>query len=243
MLERIDVALTPSAVVSGLAGSAVVVIDVLRATTTIVRALESGAAAVIPCLEPDDAIAVRRRLSRDRVLLGGERDSTRINGFDLDNSPASYTPDVCRGATIAFTTTNGTRAMQRVANAGARTTYCGALRNRLAVLKALEAGDETHALLVCAGNEGDVSLEDLLCAGAIAAAAVIRNPGIALSDGARAAALAFRMTGARLVDAVASGEHAHNLATKGFTGDILLAAELDVSDLVPLYRDGEIRPL
>jgi 2-phosphosulfolactate phosphatase len=243
MLERIDVALTPSAVVSGLSGSAVVVIDVLRATTTIVRALESGARAVIPCLEPDDAIAVKRRLNRENVLLGGERDSVRISGFDLDNSPSSYTPTICRDATIAFTTTNGTRAMQRVANAGARTTFCGALRNRLAIVKALESAETTHALLVCAGNEGDISLEDLLCAGAIAAAAVARNPNIALSDGARAAALAFRMTGARIVDAVASGEHAHNLAVKGFVGDILLAGELDVSDLVPLYRDGEIRPL
>lgn len=241
MIERIEVAFFPSAVPVGLLGSAVVVIDVLRATTTIVHALENGARAIVPCLEPDDAIAVRHRLGRAGVLLGGERDSTRIAGFDLDNSPASYTAEICRDAVIAFTTTNGTRALQRVANAGASTIFCGALRNRHAIVEALEATGAKNVLLVCAGNEGDISLEDLLCAGAIAYVAAVRSPGTVLSDGARAAALAFRMSAARLTDAIATGSHAQTLAAKGFLDDILLAAKIDASDVVPIYRDGEIR--
>lgn len=241
MLSRIDVAFVPSAVPLGLNGSAVVVIDVLRATTTIARALENGAQAIVPCLEPDEAIAVRNRLGRDGVLLGGERDSVRIAGFDLDNSPASYTRERCAGKTIAFTTTNGTRALQRVANAGAQTIFCGAFRNRQAIVEALEETGTARALLVCAGNEGDISLEDLLCAGAIGYVAASRNPALVLSDGARAAALAFRMSATRLTDAVASGLHAQNLVEKGFLDDVLLAAQVDASDVVPLYRDGEIR--
>jgi phosphosulfolactate phosphohydrolase-like enzyme len=167
MIERIDVAVTPASVQAGLRGIAVVVIDVLRATTTVVRALENGASAIIPCLEPDDAIAVRARIGRDRVLLGGERGNTRISGFDLDNSPASYGPDVVDGKTIAFTTTNGTRALQRVGHAGATAVFCGALTNRGAVVAALLASDAREALLVCAGHEGEFSLEDYICAGAI----------------------------------------------------------------------------
>ncbi|GAC1408383.1 MAG: 2-phosphosulfolactate phosphatase family protein [Candidatus Velthaea sp.] len=240
MIERIDVAVTPASVPLGLRGAAVVVIDVLRATTTITRALANGALAVIPCLEPEDAIAVRNRVGRDRVLLGGERDSHKISGFDLDNSPRSYARDVVHGKTIAFTTTNGTRALSRVGHAGASVVLCGALINRRAVVRAIEAADAQEALLVCAGHEGTFSLEDFLCAGAIVDAFVQRHPHIVLSDGGRAAALTYRTSAARIADAVASGEHAQALAASGFRDDILAAATLDVADVVPVFRNGEL---
>lgn len=240
MIERIDVAVTPAAAPIGLRGSLVVVIDVLRATTTIVRALEAGAASVVPCLEPEDAVGLRNRVGRERVLLGGERDSRKIIGFDLDNSPASYAPDVVRGKSIAFTTTNGTRALQRVSHAGAAGVYCAAFVNRRAVVSTLIAADARDVLLVCAGDDGNFSLEDFLCAGALADGLLADQPAIALSDAARAAALTYRTSAARLADAVASGEHAMDLAAKGFRDDILSAAHLDVSDVVPAYRDGEL---
>ena len=160
MIARVDVAVTPSAVAIGLRGLVVVVIDVLRATTTITRALESGAVTIIPCLEPEDAIAVRNRVGRDRVLLGGERESRKINGFDLDNSPASYTPALVTGKTVAFTTTNGSRALQRVGHAGATAVLCGALTNRRALVNALATIDAREALLVCSGQDGEFSFED-----------------------------------------------------------------------------------
>jgi 2-phosphosulfolactate phosphatase len=240
MIERIDVAVTPASVQAGLRGIAVVVIDVLRATTTVVRALENGASAIIPCLEPDDAIAVRARIGRDRVLLGGERGNTRISGFDLDNSPASYGPDVVDGKTIAFTTTNGTRALQRVGHAGATAVFCGALTNRAAVVAALLASDAREALLVCAGHEGEFSLEDYICAGAIVNGVMHAAPEITVSDAARAAALVYRAGEPRLADAIASGEHAASLVAKGFHADILTAASIDTSTILPVYRDGEL---
>lgn len=240
MIHRIDVAVTPVGVAIGLRGIAVVVIDVLRATTTIVRALEAGAAAVIPVLEPEDATAVRSRIGRDRVLLGGERDAQKIIGFDLDNSPASYTPEVVANKTIAFTTSNGTRALQRVGHSGAATVLCAALVNRNAVVKALENTHATEGLLVCAGQDGAFSFEDFLCAGAIASAFLERRPEAELSDAARAAAVMFRGASPRLADAVASGTHAQMLADKGFGEDILACADIDTSEFVPIYRDGEI---
>jgi 2-phosphosulfolactate phosphatase len=233
MIARVNVAVTPSAVAIGLRGLVVVVIDVLRATTTITRALEHGAQAVIPCLEPEDAIAVRNRIGRDRVLLGGERESHKINGFDLDNSPASYETTIVMGKTVAFTSTNGTRALQRVGHAGAIGVLCGSLNNRAAVVSALAGVDAREALLVCAG-------QDFFCAGAIASACSEQFPDVALSDAALAAAVTFRNGEHRVADAIASGEHAQSLAALGYQSDIVDAARLDISLVVPAYRDGEI---
>jgi 2-phosphosulfolactate phosphatase len=240
MIARVNVAVTPSAVSVGLRGLVVVVIDVLRATTTITRALENGAQTIVPCLEPEDAIAVRNRIGRDRVLLGGERESRKITGFDLDNSPASYESPIVNGKTVAFTTTNGTRALQRVGHAGATAVLCASLNNRNAVVVALGAVDAREALLVCAGQDGEFSFEDFFCAGAVASMCSERYPGIALSDAALAAAVTFRNGADRVADAIASGEHAQSLATLGFRSDIVDAARLDISAVVPIYRDGEI---
>src|SRR5260221_2263163 len=100
-----------------LRGGVAVVIDVLRATSTIVHALAAGAKAVIPCGEIDEARQVAARSPAGSVLLGGERKGLRIPGIDLGNSPTDYTPDVVTGKKIIFTTTNGTRALIRARDA------------------------------------------------------------------------------------------------------------------------------
>jgi 2-phosphosulfolactate phosphatase len=174
------------------------------------------------------------------VLLGGERESRKISGFDLDNSPASYTSAVVGGKTVAFTTTNGTRALQRVGHAGAVAVLCGSLNNRDAIVSSLGTIDAKEALLVCAGQDGEFSFEDFFCAGGIASACTERFPNIAFSDAALAAAVTFRSGEDRIADAIASGEHAQSLAALGFRDDIFDAARLDVSRVVPVYRDGEI---
>jgi 2-phosphosulfolactate phosphatase len=240
MITRIDVAVTPSTVAIGLRGLVVVVIDVLRATTTITHALENGAQTVIPCLEPEDAIAVRNRVGRDRVLLGGERESKKIVGFDLDNSPASYDRAIVSGKTVAFTTTNGTRALQRVGHAGATAVLCGSLINREAVVTALGAIDAREALLVCAGQDGEFSFEDFFCAGAIADQCLTRFPDVSISDAGLAAVVTFRNGQHHIADAIGSGEHAQALAALGFGDDIKAAAQIDTIAIVPTYRDGEI---
>src|SRR3990167_11479727 len=89
-----------------LAGWTAVVIDVLRASTTILYALEAGAAEVIPCLEIEDALKIAGSMPRSQVVLGGERGGLPIDGFDLGNSPLEYDPSAVSGKTIVFTTTN-----------------------------------------------------------------------------------------------------------------------------------------
>ena len=143
---------------------AVVVIDVLRATTTIAFALAAGASEVIPCLEVDDARQLAAKYPAGTVLLGGERLGVRIEGFDLGNSPTEYTTDKVAKKTIIFTTTNGTRAMERCRQA--RRVLLGALVNRRAIAAAL--AQETNVDIVCAGTRGEVGLDDALTAGAIA---------------------------------------------------------------------------
>jgi 2-phosphosulfolactate phosphatase len=189
--------------------------------------------------EPDEAIAAMRRIGRDRVLLCGERNSRLIAGFDLDNSPASYTGEAVRGKTLAFTTTNGTRALIDAARDGA-IVYCGALLNREAIVRALLAGDAADVLLVCAGNEGTLSFEDLLCAGAIVAAVHRERRSVERSDAARVAMAIFESNAKRLTTALATGSHARSLRDAGFGDDVVACAAIDVLDVVPLYADAVI---
>ncbi len=148
-----------------LAGGVVVVIDVLRATTVIVHALAQGARAVVAAASVADArVTASRWLARER-LLGGERHGVRIEGFDLDNSPFSYGPEVVTGKTIIFTTTNGTRALHWAEQAAE--IRIGALANLSAVVESLK--QETRPVhLLCAGTDNRITGEDLLVAGAIA---------------------------------------------------------------------------
>jgi 2-phosphosulfolactate phosphatase len=147
-----------------LAGSTVAVIDLLRASTTICRALASGATAVVPCLEVADALAAAENEGRSNVVLGGERGGRRIDGFDLGNSPAEYTPEAVGGRRVFLTTTNGTRALDHARQA--RRVLVGALVNLSALVESLRT--EPRVDILCAGTDGHASREDLLVGGAIA---------------------------------------------------------------------------
>lgn len=145
-------------------GGVAVILDILRASTTIVHVLAHGAARVIPTGEIAEARRVAGGLPVGSVLLGGEREGLQIEGFDLDNSPFAYTPELVKGRTIVFTTTNGTRALLRSDRADR--VLIGSFVNLQAVVDDL-AQEDRPVHLVCAGTKGKVTLEDTLCAGAI----------------------------------------------------------------------------
>jgi 2-phosphosulfolactate phosphatase len=147
-----------------LRGEVAVVIDVLRASTTMIHALASGAEAVIPCREVEEARRIASDQPPGRVLLAGERQGLPIDGFDLGNSPNEFTPEVCRGKMIVMTTTNGTKALLACQEA-ARVLVAGFV-NLSATAKMLRAdGRPVH--IVCAGTDGHISFEDALLAGAL----------------------------------------------------------------------------
>jgi 2-phosphosulfolactate phosphatase len=148
---------------SDLAGSTVVVIDLLRASSTICQAFASGAAEVVPFLEVDGALVAAERAGRSSVVLGGERKGGKIPGFDLGNSPSEYTPAAIAGRPVFMTTTNGTRALDHARQA--KRIIVGAFLNLSAVAWSIQ--DDPRIELLCAGTDGGETREDILVAGAI----------------------------------------------------------------------------
>jgi 2-phosphosulfolactate phosphatase len=146
-----------------LADTAAIVIDLLRATSTICYALAAGAKEVVPFREIDETFAAAKHIGRDRVLLAGERRGLPIEGFDLGNSPAEFTPDRVTGRSVFITTTNGTQALHHAQ--AARRVLVGAIVNLSAIVASLR--DEPRVAILCAGTDGKETLEDILAAGAM----------------------------------------------------------------------------
>jgi 2-phosphosulfolactate phosphatase len=222
------------------AGGIAVVIDVLRASTTMITALAHGAASVLPVADVDEARRLAGELGQ-RALLGGERGGLRIPGFDLGNSPREYTAGRVAGQTVVITTTNGTAALH--ASRDAAEIVVGAIVNRTAVAEAVRrlAGNRGVVHLVCAGTDGAVTEEDILAAGAILDAA-----GATRLDAAAAAARErFRETirGATdpcipLAAALANSRGGRNLLAIGMKADIGDAAAIDTIPVVPRLDRG-----
>jgi 2-phosphosulfolactate phosphatase len=226
--------------VGATAGGIAVVIDVLRASTTIATALAHGAAAVRPVADLAAARALAAGLG-EGTLLGGERGGVRIPGFDLGNSPREYTPDRVAGRTIVITTTNGTAAVDACRDA--REVLVGAVVNRAAVAEAVRrlaasaGGDQVH--LVCAGTDGDITAEDVLAAGAILDAAGVEERGDTLDEAAVAARAFYRRVAASplpeeaLVAEFRRSPGGSNLVALGMEADLPVAAAIDSLMVVP----------
>ena len=236
MPRSINVHLLPALVEPHeLAGKTVVVIDVLRATTTIIHALAAGAKEVVPLLEVEEAQELARKLAPSAVL-GGERGGKRIAGFDLGNSPLEYTPVIVGGKTLVFTTTNGTRAMLRCRQA--RRILIAGFVNFSAVCR--ELAEEDVIEIVCAGTDGQVTREDTLLAGAIVEdCRRSQNEGWICNDQAEIAADAWRtavgtLSGRNpLAAALRESRGGRNLIEIGQENDIDIAAQIDRFDIVP----------
>jgi len=214
-----------------------VVIDVLRATTTIVHALAAGCVAVRPCAEVDEARALADSLPAGKVILGGERGGLPPEGFDLGNSPRTYTCRACKDTTLVFTTTNGTRAILRCEQASR--ILIAAFVNYSAVCEQLRQ-DKRPVYIVCAGTDGDITLEDTLLAGAIVEA-LTQRALIQLNDGARLAWDCFEQHGHYLDAALELGHGGQNLLALGLEEDIRDAARVDAVHLVPEVRHDPLR--
>lgn len=220
-----------------LTGGLAVVIDVLRATTTIVYALAAGCKAVRPCAEVEEAKVVAGGLRAGRVLLGGERGGRPLPGFDLGNSPAEYSSEVCRGTELVLTTTNGTRALLRATEA--ERVLLAAFVNFSAVCEQLRQ-DPRPLHIVCAGTDGEVALEDTLLAGALVdfLCGVV---DVRLNDSARVAWDCFEYHGQVLVGALELSRGGAILKDLGYDDDIRVAAQVDQFALVPELRREPLR--
>jgi 2-phosphosulfolactate phosphatase len=208
----VDVVFTPRGAAPAEVG---VVVDVIRATSTIARALASGYERVLCCAEIDDARALRAALPDS--LLGGERQAVRVEGFDVGASPREFLE--ARASTLILSTTNGTRAILETAERCARVVL-GSLLNLSAVASAAASDDVS---IVCAGFQGGFALDDAYCAGRIAK----------LVDGERThAAGAAALLADAFPDAL-DGLNARTYGPPGLEEDIAYCAQVDLLDVVP----------
>ncbi|WP_138431197.1 2-phosphosulfolactate phosphatase [Fodinibius saliphilus] len=143
---------------------AVVMIDVLRASSTMVTALHHGAKGVIPVGDMGDASKISHNLDSESFLMSGEKNGIKIDGYDFTNSPLEHTGEEIVNKTVILNTTNGTKAIRRSGHA--TQIIVGAFLNLNTIVDYLQQIDE-EVVLVCAGWRGRLSFEDLLCAGNI----------------------------------------------------------------------------
>lgn len=218
-----------------LRGRVAVVIDVLRATTTIAAALEHGARCVVPVA----SVGVAREMAgqREGSVLCGERGGVRPEGFTLGNSPLEYTRDAVEGRVCVLSTTNGTRAIHKAA--GADEVLIGSITNAAALCAYLRSLG-SDVVLVCSGTDGRVSLEDCLGAGLI-----VDRLGYSGDDSAVLMRDAYLGGNARyggLVGAIGSSYHARRLVDLGFIDDVRYCAGIDACGVVPRFgaESGEI---
>ena len=236
-----------------LAGSTVIVVDLLRASTTICHALHAGATCIIPFLEVVDTNDAVKSYDRCQLVLGGERNGLIIPRFDLGNSPAEYTADQVDGRIVLFTTTNGTRALHHASQA--KEVLIGAAVNALAVATAASAAPGRIDIL-CAGTDGQVTEEDLLAAGALAHRIYQIRPKCEWkSDAATTSAhhvweelvKAARIQGCNESDQLAhrliATQGGRNLIDIGKADDLPRCAQLDTLAVVPAWnrQTGQIR--
>ncbi|MGH7671950.1 MAG: 2-phosphosulfolactate phosphatase, partial [Gemmatimonadales bacterium] len=224
---KIDVYFTPLGLNAGdLSGRGVVVIDVLRATSSIVTALASGAKAVVPAATSEEAVRLTANLERDGIVLAGERRMLKIEGFGLGNSPREMTPEAVGGKTVFLSTTNGTPALV-VAQGGDPVLVAAAL-NFSAVAERAHAvfAQRGDLVIICAGRERQFALEDAYTAGRLIKAVKKGVRKLALNDAAQVALdLAAQQGGWR--DAFAASDAARQLAEVGLGDDVTFCAQPD----------------
>lgn len=216
-----------------------VVIDVLRATSVIVHAFLHGIKEVIPVKTVEEALNKFEEFSKEEALLGGERDSQRINGFHLGNSPREYTPERIKDKRLIFTTTNGTRAFSSVSPA--KRVIIGSFLNINAVVeKCLEEG--LDVFIFPAGDEGNFSLEDNVCGGMLIDLLIRkRRDEIRLTDSALAALFIYQRFEDNLIGALHLSRHGKELINIGAVEDILYCSQIDITNIVPFYSNGRIK--
>jgi 2-phosphosulfolactate phosphatase len=217
----------------------VVVIDVLRATSVIVHALSQGAKEILPVATIKEAFQKMKTFPSGSTLLGGERESRKIKGFDLGNSPKEYAGERVKGKKLILTTTNGTKAFYLVSSG--KEILVGSFFNIGAIAQiCIELGRDL--LIFSSGDEGSFSLEDSICGGMlIELITKRRKKSISLTDASNGAQILYQKFKDNLLEAFYLSHHGKELIKHGFGDDLAYCAQTDITDVVPVFRDGVIR--
>ena len=239
---KLDVVFAPAGLLPAeVQGRTAFVIDILRATTAMCAAMHHGARAIIPAASTEEALRLAQTIGSDDLLLAGERNCIRIAGFQLGNSPLEMTETAVRGRTLVVTTTNGTRALLACQGAGA--VYLAAAVNlTTAAEKAREVLDrDADLLIVCAGRDGALSLDDAYCAGRLVAATLGgRGARRGMNDAAIASLDLVRRYGDGWERPLARSRAGRELVRLGFRDDVADAGRLDAYPVLPQFHERRV---
>lgn len=235
---NVDVFLTASsATEDDLKGKAVIVIDVLRACSTIATALNHGAKAVLPVADMAEAGKIAEHMDGDLTILGGERGGLKIEGYHLGNSPAEYAPEAVQGRTVVLNTSNGTKAFRQARRAAE--VAAGSLLNASQAI-AFAFAAQHDLVLLCAGSERRAGLEDVLCAGLILHQLWDGREPVGCTDAAHIAFSQYVHDRDDLDGALLRSAHARRLIELGFEEDVHACSRVDAVPVLPVYRDNRL---
>jgi 2-phosphosulfolactate phosphatase len=220
----------------------VIVLDVLRASSTITVALNNGAREIIPVASIESAVKISGSLFGEVTLRGGERNGKAIEGFNLGNSPLEYSETAVRGKSIIYCTTNGSVAMAK--SRYARTLAVGSFINLTATTDFIRVENKDF-LFICAGRAnsiGNFSMEDAVCAGMMIQNLLkAESLEVELSDSAKAAHALSKSFGRSILKMLKTSEHGKYLIEIGFAEDLKICARLDSVPVLPILTGTVIK--
>jgi 2-phosphosulfolactate phosphatase len=221
----------------------VVVIDILRATSTIVTAFEAGVHGIYPTLTVQEAFDKRSESCSDNMLLCGEREGRKVAGFDLGNSPLEYTPDVVSDKTMVMSSTNGTKAIRRSLDGNC--IIMGSFLNGEAVAQFI-INRKKDVVFYLSGKLGTFSYEDAAGAGFIIheLLRLTSSSSVTLTDAASMCLDLYQLHKDNPVKLLQTVSHGKYLESEGFGADLVYCAERNISNIVPVVCDsGLIKPV
>ncbi|MBN3899019.1 MAG: 2-phosphosulfolactate phosphatase family protein [Nostoc sp. NOS(2021)] len=230
---------TPELTPTDEAPECAIAVDVLRATSTIATVLAAGGEAVQVFSDLDQLIEVSEKWPAQKRLRAGERGGAKVAGFELGNSPLDCTPELVQGRRLFISTTNGTRALQRIQDSP--NVLAAALINRAAVVQFLQELQPETVWIVGSGWEGSFSLEDTVCAGAIAHSLLqqttLSAEELAGNDEVISAIALYSQWQDNLLGLLHQASHGQRLLRLDCQEDLKYCSQTDILDVLPIQQE------
>ncbi len=215
----------------------VVVIDVLRATSTMITALANGANSIIPTASVEEAIKIAKNLERTTYLLCGERNTKIIDGFDLGNSPLEYTQEKVNGKKIILTSSNGTKTFEYLKHA--KNVLIASTLNASSIIQKMKSLDDEW-ILICSGRDGHFDASDAIVAGLLLKLLSKQVDFIEYDDAGKVSLLLYENAHNNLLNYLRDTVHGKILISNGFEKDIEFISEIDKFSIVPGFVNNRI---
>ncbi|KJZ84682.1 hypothetical protein ClosIBUN22A_CONTIG168g03427 [Clostridium sp. IBUN22A] len=237
MVMKIDIIISADDIIeSKLENKIAVVIDMFRATSVIVTALNNGCEEVIPFLTIEETLESSEELNREEYILGGERRAVKIDGFDLSNSPLEYTKEVVENKKVLITTTNGTRTLTK-SNSAKRIIIAAMINAKAVADKLLEINEDV--VIINAGTNGNFSMDDYICSGYIINEMLKVDNNIELTDISKTANMIYE-NNSDIISYVKEATHYSVMKSLELDNDIEYCMKKSIVNNVPEYKDGKI---